>query len=570
MLKKQNNKIIYKIFLALSFFVLSLLFSLPLMRHGVIYSGDDLSYHIARLNELFLNYKNGNYFVGISSFEFSKIGYPVNLFYPWVTLLPFVILRILTGKAILSIYLGISFYSFLTLVFTYICTLRLSKNNKLQSFITAVIYTFCAYRVIDIFARFALGEFLSLTFLPLVFYGFFAIMFGKYNDWPYLGLGLSFIMLSHILSTYISICVLILLFVTFFYWIHDKKKRLFALLKSVILFILSSAIFLFPFLEQENFQKFLQPSIDPLHSTELIFSNLISQSLNNNLNGALNSSGSTYNIGTILIIALFVGFFQYRKWEPIYRGTYILGIILTIFTTNLIPWLTLEHSFLSIIQFPWRFLGISSLMLSVIAGKEVSILYGERERFRNQICIILIVCLFVFVPWFSGIQNFKLQPEATAIVYRYDNQKLTGPLFLDQYSPKAGQKVLGDNINHIGIIDQNMHAYFNVSAKANSLILKNNNMLKAKIVVLPIFNYKNIKVYNSKNEIKHTTDQYSRILVHNPNSKELKVKYIPSALDFLSIMISIITWITCCLIYILRKIKKIMIYQRNKSNIFNG
>src|SRR5699024_11762084 len=132
------------------------------------------------------------------------------------------------------------------------------------------------------------------------------------------------------------------------------------------------------------------------------------------------------------------------------RGTYILGIILTMFTTNLNPWLALEHSFLTIIQFPCSVLCISSLMLSVIARKEVSVIYAESECFRNQICIILIICLFIFVPWFSGIQNFKLQPEATAIVYRYDNQKLTGPLFLDQYSPKD-RKSTRLNSSHVSI-----------------------------------------------------------------------------------------------------------------------
>lgn len=546
----RNGK--YLFLLVSAFLILSLLFSLPLMKQGVIYSGDDLSYHIARLNELYSNYKNGNFFVGISTFEFSKIGYPVNLFYPWVTLIPFIILRILTGKAIISIYLGISFYSFLTLFFTYICTLKISRN-KLQSFVTATVYTFCAYRVIDIFSRFALGEFLALTFLPLVFYGFYAIMFGKNNDWPYLGLGLSFVMLSHILSTYISVFVLGIVFIILFYWVNDKKRCLLSLAKSIGLFVLSSAIFLFPFLEQERFQKFLPPSINPLHSTELTLSNLVLQSLNNNLNGALATSGSTYNIGIVLLIAIFIGFFQYKSWKLFYRVVFIFGIIITLFTTNIIPWLLLEHSVLKIIQFPWRFLGIASLMLSIIAGKELIVLYNTNNIIRDKYCILTAMFALIFIPWFSGIQTFKLQPEARTIIYRYDNQNLGGPLFLDQYSPAVSQSKLGDNVNHVGLVNKNK-TKFDVISNINGLTLTAQGIRGTK-VTLPIFNYKNIYVYDGAQKIKHTTDKYARIVVHNPKTNKLMVRFIPSFLDYVAIIISITTWIVCFAIYMFHKLK---------------
>lgn len=546
----RNGK--YLFLLVSAFLILSLLFSLPLMKQGVIYSGDDLSYHIARLNELYSNYKNGNFFVGISTFEFSKIGYPVNLFYPWVTLIPFIILRILTGKAIISIYLGISFYSFLTLFFTYICTLKISRN-KLQSFVTATVYTFCAYRVIDIFSRFALGEFLALTFLPLVFYGFYAIMFGKNNDWPYLGLGLSFVMLSHILSTYISVFVLGIVFIILFYWVNDKKSCLLSLAKSIGLFVLSSAIFLFPFLEQERFQKFLPPSINPLHSTELTLSNLVLQSLNNNLNGALATSGSTYNIGIVLLIAIFIGFFQYKSWKLFYRVVFIFGIIITLFTTNIIPWLLLEHSVLKIIQFPWRFLGIASLMLSIIAGKEFIVLYNTNNIIRDKYCILTAMFALIFIPWFSGIQTFKLQPEARTIIYRYDNQNLGGPLFLDQYSPAVSQSKLGDNVNHVGLVNKNK-TKFDVISNINGLTLTAQGIRGTK-VTLPIFNYKNIYVYDGAQKIKHTTDKYARIVVHNPKTNKLMVRFIPSFLDYVAIIISITTWIVCFAIYMFHKLK---------------
>lgn len=341
--------------------------------------------------------------------------------------------------------------------------------------------------------------------------------------------------------------------VILFYWINDKKHRLLSLAKSIGLFVLSSAIFLFPFLEQERFQKFLPPSINPLHSTELTLSNLVLQSLNNNLNGALTTSGSTYNIGIVLLIAIFIGFFQYKSWKLFYRVVFIFGIIITLFTTNIIPWLSLEHSVLKIIQFPWRFLGIASLMLSIIAGKEFIVLYNTNNIIRDKCCILAAMFALIFIPWFSGIQTFKLQPEARAIIYRYDNQNLDGPLFLDQYSPAVSQSKLGDNVNHVGLVNKNK-TKFDVISNINGLTLTAQGIRGTK-VTLPVFDYKNIYVYDGAKKIKHTTDKYARIVVHNPKTNKLMVRFIPSFLDYVAIIISITTWIVCFAIYMFHKLK---------------
>ncbi|ROV60289.1 hypothetical protein EGO58_10850 [Limosilactobacillus reuteri] len=68
---------------------------------------------------------------------------------------------------------------------THWVTYKLTYNNY-QAIITAILYTFGTYRIIDIWTRFALGEFIALSFLPLVIYGIYSITFGNYKDWPFL------------------------------------------------------------------------------------------------------------------------------------------------------------------------------------------------------------------------------------------------------------------------------------------------------------------------------------------------------------------------------------------------
>ena len=84
--------------------------------------------------------------------------------------------------------------------------------------------------MIDIFARFALGEFIALTFIPLCFYGLYAIIIGNEKDWTFLAAGVSLILLTHILSTIIVFVFLIafLLIFLLFWKIEDIRARLFA------------------------------------------------------------------------------------------------------------------------------------------------------------------------------------------------------------------------------------------------------------------------------------------------------------------------------------------------------
>lgn len=123
-----NHNIVKRIFLLIIFLTLSLLFVLPFAKTGTIFFSDDMYYHIQRINELITNNKSGNFFIGIYTNTFDKIGYPLNLFYPWVTLLPFVLFSLAIKNQVLAIYLGIAFFNFLTLIFTYWTTKSIVKE----------------------------------------------------------------------------------------------------------------------------------------------------------------------------------------------------------------------------------------------------------------------------------------------------------------------------------------------------------------------------------------------------------------------------------------------------------
>lgn len=557
----KNNIIVNKVILLILFGFLSVMFILPLVKTNIIFYGDDLIFQLHRILEMTTNFRNGNFFIGIYTYTFHSIGYPLNLFYPWVTLLPFVFFTLLVKNSVIAIYIGIAFYTLLTLTFTYWTTKKFSNNN-LQSFMTAVIYTFCSYRTIDIYARFALGEFIALTFLPLCVYGLYAIVLGNNKDWPFLGFGMSFVLLSHLLSVVLYIIFLFILFILFITYKKNKKiKRIIALGKAVLISFLSSAIFLIPFLEQETYQKISQPDKMDMVAQALLPSKVIIESLNNNLTRG--DAGNTYNIGIILFLAIILGIAQYKNWNRKYKIIYLLGIIFLFISTSLLPWNLIEKTPLSIIQFPWRFLTISSYLLSLIAGYECKILMNSVAVSYVRAIGMFVLSLIIITPWYTGITNFKNpvnNNEKFALAtftpkgvnYTDSGKKVEPALYhLGDYAPMDGTKKLPGIISKSASINGEKFTLKKVIASPNEIEFSNSKFKSARNITLPIFTYRNLKIYNNNDqELSYKVDSYRRIVVRETNSNLIKIKYKLSKLDIISIVISILTWIVGIVFFI--------------------
>lgn len=548
--------------IVISMILLSVLFVYPMMRTNTIYFGDDMFYHIQRIRELVTNAKSGTFFTGIYTATFGKIGYPLNLFYPWVTLMPFVFFSIVVKDNLLGIYIGISFYTFLTLMFTYWTTHKFS-HNRVQAFVTAVLYGFCAYRTIDIFSRFALGEFIALTFLPLAIYGIYSIFEGDPNEWPFLALGISFVLLSHILSTIIDcLALLLVLVLCAVHGINHLKSRLIAFIKAILVAISSSAIFLFPFLSQEIYQKFDQPTKMDLSLNALSPSKLISASLNNTF-GRIDA-GNTYNIGFFLILILMIGLFLIKHDKGIYKSVYILGALFFIAASSLMPWSIIQRTPVSLIQFPWRFLGISSYFLSLYGGHVFDGILSNKDQSMKQAVITFLVVILILCPWVSGLVNqmHQINSPQTSNLYQmitygkndrfhlehFNFNNLNSLYHLSEYTPSAGEKVLSNIVNHEAE-SEGKKFEVNVSKHSpNSITFRSSKFKTYRSVILPIFNYQNTCAYDKSGhsiDLVRTNDARSKVKL-NRNSNEINIRYRVSILDKVSILISLFSW--CCLL----------------------
>lgn len=158
--------------------VLSIVFIIPFLLTKGALVGDDLSFHLNRmlsLENVWESPINFKYFYGIGS--------SVNLFYPFLTYYPFYIFYKFTG----SIYWGFILFQILIANLTFIISyysaytifnrgFRNSNNSHFYSLIFAILYTFSNYRLDNIINRFATGEYLAQTFIPLVFMGLYCLL----------------------------------------------------------------------------------------------------------------------------------------------------------------------------------------------------------------------------------------------------------------------------------------------------------------------------------------------------------------------------------------------------------
>ena len=546
-IKKHRSKII----LELIFILLAILFVLPFVSHGFIPAGDDLGYHFDRVIEIADNFKHGNFFPQMYTYTFYRFGYLLNSFYPWLTIVPFAIFKNIFSNQVIAFAWGFGLYIFAGLNITYHVSNKLFKN-KVQSFFTALIYIFSGYLLTDGYSRFAFGEFIAMIFIPACFYGFYAVLFGDKKDWPYLAFGMSAIMLSHVLSTFIVTMTFTILFVVLFHWINDRKERIKRLAFAVGVFITSSAIFLLPFVQQELYQKFAQPSPMPLSGPNF----------GDNIISALNSNNGD-NLGFIIISVLILGLIFWKALNKLEKSCYVIGTIVFAFTTSLFPWTMLTNTFLDVIQFTFRFDMVITILYAVVAGKIVRVVLDKifaknNDRIKKSL-VSVGALLIILVPWLGDVTNIlNYQMAGTPEQYRFTKSyKLftdQNGLWMDQYTPEKGQSALGDVTERLAIVDGNQVQLHSKDIKSlpNGLKFTGNLVDSAKSVILPTYNYKNIHVYRNGKQIKWSPNSQDLIQVDS-GSGPITVKYVLSFVDWLAIILSFATWIIALVMYVRRK-----------------
>ncbi len=381
----------------------ALLATTPMMQ-TFLYNGDDLCFHLARLEGLKDGILDGQIPVNIQPEGLGGNGY-LNTMYPYLFLYIGAFLRICRVSLGLSYKVLIFLANLGSAVCAYAAVRSMCRSRR-SIILGVVIYTLMPYRFTNIFSRGDLGETLALVFWPLLIAGLYHVIMGERKYWYFLVIGFSGILQSHILSAAYAAAFCV---VTALVWCVKilRERRYVQILKAVGVTILLNIWYLVPFVYY-YFKEDL--------STEVLrWSGYFEQSINpSNFTQTLSLYNKQYfSFGLALLGCVGIGVIfllcerDRKKTERDGFLLYllVLGVMLAFMTTGYFPSRamlanSLFHNIATMMQFPWRFLGPASacfLFVGVIGLSESQIL----KPHRNQLFALLVglnLLVIVSVP----------------------------------------------------------------------------------------------------------------------------------------------------------------------------
>lgn len=455
-----------------------------------IWYGDDVYYQFQRIQGISKSLKEG-LLPSISTINFGEIGYAVNIFYPWITLLPFGIVSLFNGNPISAFYMALFIYFLASLLISHYSMYEFSGSH-LQALIFTLIYNFSTYRLIDLLSRAALAEYIATIFLPLCFLGFYETFFRNYHKWYLFALGFGAIILTHVLTTFMTMLIFIVFLLFNFMKIKPFKEHTTALIKAVVTTILITSIYTGPFILEELFQKFPKPDPQILKGLELTkFLKVTMQS-----NASRFVEGNLYNPGLIVLVILIVGAIYFVKFNSLNKKIYLMGLALFLISTNLFPWNVLQNTPISVIQYPYRLLIFATLFAAVSGSLMITELVHQRD-IKIQWGVAVLCGILMMVIWFGSFKSATIHtmisdPHGVIDTAMIDEDRIPDS-YLNQYVPK-------ETLNYLSSVTEHQMYINDKVVKAvprdnrDTAVLKINKLQKGDDINLPIIRYRLTRV----------------------------------------------------------------------------
>lgn len=376
--------------------IMAILVSLfPLLSHPGIPFGHDASFHLGRVAALADALSQGTLFPGVYADYFNGYGYAIGLFYPdFFLYVPAVLTvaglsNVLAFKAylcLLTAAMGISMY----------ISVYKMGHHKGAALISSCLYLWCSYHSTNLYFRSALGELQAFVFFPLVVTGLWLIIFGN-RDWKWLALGMTGIVLSHILSAVMTVGLILVMILCFIPRFIEDYRRLLALVKAGLMTLGLTAFFALPMVEQMM--------VNPIWGDTGLLGSIADWAVTS-LSVILaipTDFGSMYvpppGIGIVLAALALLGLFlipraTFEAGQKRFTMVLVIVALLSLFmASTLFPWHWLA-AVLQTMQFPWRLYLVASVLISFCGGPILSILSGRIHLATLAVCLLILLGSF--------------------------------------------------------------------------------------------------------------------------------------------------------------------------------
>lgn len=482
--------------------VLTFLSCVPEMTLGMC-TGHDGTFHLLRIEGLAEGLRQGEFPVRMQTNWMEGYGYPVSIYYGDILLYIPALLRIIGFSVTQSYKVYLFLINLGTTIAAYICFDKIVKNSKAALFGTAG-YLFATYRLTNVYVRLAVGEYSAMLFLPLVLLAVYNIYTGDekalknyMKNAVLLAVGMTGLVQTHLISV-ATVSIILVIICVLMIKKTLRKNTLLVYAAAVGLTVAMNLFFLVPFLDYSQ-----NVAVEVLDESEEIAETIqgmgayISQYFML-YQRAYGTSGSNIGDrmaltpGIALMAVLFVGiYFSIKHNDKMIRFVTLMSVLTLWMASNLFPWnFIINHvplmGWISKIQFPWRFLPIAQLFMSLLL---CLLLVKIKEERREQAELAVFTLLVVTTAqMFSGVIQERTYAE------RYAAESLDSFSLVNGEYVRTGTrvkyfdgKVHSNNVQLVGDYTR--------EGKYAAIECKTANSSDDAWVEFPILNYKNYAAY---------------------------------------------------------------------------
>lgn len=387
------------LFYYLGIFVLAIIVTFPLISPYIktgFFPTHDGEWAIVRLSDMYREIKDLQFPARYSGYLNFQYGYPLfNFAYPlpyYLGLIP-VFLKfgfVNSIKILFSLSVILSFFSM------FILSASLWKN-KWAGLISAVLYSYVPYRIVDLYVRGSIGESLSFVLFPLILLGIKRIYEkGKTLDMVFVGVLYALLITTHnIMTVLFGIVILFIIVVALF-----KKEINFVikLFLSMIFSLCLSTFFWIPAIFEKNL---ILLSKIPIADRSLYFVKplqLIIPQWGYGTPTDPNPFGYQIGISQLIIFVLAL-IFVLRNLKKNKDAKIALFLIVVTFLISLLLFSESAYIWkitplLSEINYPWTLLAVIMFLISLLAGYLTSL----GKIFTLTALALGVIAMFLFIP----------------------------------------------------------------------------------------------------------------------------------------------------------------------------
>ena len=369
-----------KLFIFCFLFLVTLVSLYPLFQPQAI-DGDDIGYHLFRIEGIKNAILNGDMFAFIHPNVCHNYGYGSGFFYPQLLLYFPALLRVMGVSATGAYKVFVIFITLLTCVSAYFSTKYISKSRYTALCFTTL-FLLSQYRLTNVYIRAAVGEYCAFIFLPILLAGIFNLIYENFDKSWILILGFWGLLCTHTITLAISGTVFIVMLLFNIKKVFHKDIIL-KLIRSGLITLLLSCFYWLPMIEQMCSGRFgFNAPWAKVSRFTFKFSRLFVM---------VPQQGG--GIGLSILFLLVIGILIRNRNKNIIKLAdkwCIIGIALMLFTTDLIPWNYLDNTLANSIQFPWRIFSVATAVLCISLAIYINE-YSKGKTRKNMLVFVSMV-----------------------------------------------------------------------------------------------------------------------------------------------------------------------------------